>query len=73
MRGRVLALYTLVFRAGPAVGAFVIGFAAHWFDLQVLIGLAAGVFVLGIVSALPVVRRIYFPGRLSANVHEANQ
>ncbi len=36
MRGRVLALYNLVFRAAPALGAFLIGFAGHWFDLQVL-------------------------------------
>jgi predicted MFS family arabinose efflux permease len=72
MRGRVLALYTLVFRAGPAVGAFLIGFAAHWFDLQVLIGLAAGTFLIGIIGTLPAVRRIYCPGRLPTTAHEGN-
>ena len=63
MRGRVLALYNLVFRAGPALGAFLIGFAAHWFDLQVLIGLAAGVLLVGIIVSIPAVRRIYFAER----------
>jgi MFS family permease len=73
MRGRVLALYTLVFRAGPAVGAFLIGFAAHWFNLQTLIGLAAGTFLLGIIGSIPAVRRTYFPERLSTTAHEDNQ
>ena len=59
MRGRVLALYNLVFRAGPALGAFVIGLATHWLDLQSLIGLAALVFFGGVVALLPRVRRIY--------------
>jgi MFS family permease len=63
MRGRVLALYNLVFRAAPALGAFLIGFAAHWFDLQVLIGLAAGGLLLGIIASIPSVRRIYFAER----------
>jgi predicted MFS family arabinose efflux permease len=63
MRGRVLALYTMVFRAGPALGAFLIGFAAHWFDLQVLIGLAASALLLGLILSIPAVRRIYFAAR----------
>lgn len=63
MRGRVLALYTLVFRAGPALGAFLIGFAAHRFDLQLLIGLAAGAFFIGIILAIPAVRSVYFAER----------
>ncbi|OBZ94555.1 hypothetical protein ADU59_15280 [Pararhizobium polonicum] len=63
MRGRVLALYTLVFRAGPALGAFLIGFAAHRFDLQILIGLAAGAFLIGIILAIPAVRSVYFAER----------
>ncbi len=66
MRGRVLALYNLVFRAGPALGAFVIGFAAHWLDLQLLIGLAAGAFLISLILAMPAFRRIYFTERTSA-------
>jgi len=59
MRGRVLALYNLVFRAGPALGAFIIGMATHWLDLQSLIGLAALAFLIGVVALLPRVRRVY--------------
>jgi len=41
LRGRVVALYMLVFRAGPAVSAACIGFAAQWIGLQHLIGICA--------------------------------
>ncbi|WP_188052280.1 MFS transporter [Aureimonas fodinaquatilis] len=60
MRGRVLALYWMVFRAVPALGAFTIGLAAHWFNLQVLIGLAACVFIVFTLIKLPLVRQVYF-------------
>lgn len=60
MRGRVLALYNLTFRAGPALGAFVIGLMAHYFDLQWLIGLAAFILLVGVAASLPAVRRVYF-------------
>ncbi|WP_411036049.1 MFS transporter [Shinella sp. BYT-45] len=63
MRGRVLALYTLIFRAAPALGAFVLGWLAEWFDLQVMIGIAAGLFAIVVVAALPSARRIYFGER----------
>jgi len=38
MRGRVLALYGLMFRTGPCVGAFLIGQATRWAKLQWLVG-----------------------------------
>lgn len=60
MRGRVLALYMLVFRAAPALGAFALGALAEWFDLQTMIGTAAALFALIVAAALPVARRIYF-------------
>ena len=41
LRGRVVALYMLMFRAGPAVSAACIGFAAQWIGLQLLIGICA--------------------------------
>lgn len=44
MRGRVMALYGLVFRCGPALGAFLIGLAAHYFSLRWLVGGAAFAF-----------------------------
>lgn len=53
MRGRVLALYTLIFRAAPALGAFVIGWLAVWLELQPLIGIAAAVFALLVLAVIP--------------------
>lgn len=42
MRGRVLSVYTMLFNAGPALGALAVGFAADWVGLRVpLFGLAA--------------------------------
>lgn len=66
MRGRVLALYTLVFRAAPALGAFVIGSLAEWFDLQTMIGIAATLLAMILCAALPFARRIYF-GKMPSN------
>lgn len=40
-RGRVVALYSLFFRAAPSMGAFVIGLAASYFGLRVLVCVAA--------------------------------
>lgn len=59
MRGRVLALYTLVFRAGPALGAFGIGMLAEWFGLQVMIGVMAALFAVLVLAALPLARRLH--------------
>ena len=51
MRGRVLSLFGLIFRGGPALGALVIGVASEAFGLQAplavgaLLGLLAAVFL----------------------------
>jgi len=42
MRGRVLSLNTLIFNAGPAVGAFALGLVASWAGLQPPLYVAAG-------------------------------
>jgi predicted MFS family arabinose efflux permease len=42
MRGRVLSLNTLIFNAGPAVGAFALGLVASWAGLQPPLYFAAG-------------------------------
>ena len=42
MRGRVLSLNTLIFNAGPAVGAFALGLVASWAGLQTPLYVAAG-------------------------------
>lgn len=41
MRGRVLSLYGLIFRGGPAVGAFFMGFAAERIGLHIPIAVGA--------------------------------
>jgi len=43
MRGRVLSLNTLIFNAGPSVGAFALGFVASWAGLQPPLYVAAAV------------------------------
>lgn len=43
MKGRVLALYGMLFRAGPAVGTLAIGFAGELAGLQAPIAVAAAV------------------------------
>jgi predicted MFS family arabinose efflux permease len=51
MRGRVLSLFGLIFRGGPALGALIIGVASEAFGLQAplaigaLVGLLAAVFL----------------------------
>lgn len=60
MRGRVIALYGIVFRAAPGLGAFLFGLATVWVPLKWLI--AAGGFVFAfmvIVVILPLARKIY--------------
>ncbi len=37
-RGRVLSMYSLLFRSGPSAGAFVIGVASPWLGLRPLVG-----------------------------------
>jgi predicted MFS family arabinose efflux permease len=51
MRGRVLSLFGLIFRGGPALGALIMGAASEAFGLQAplavgaLVGLLAAVFL----------------------------
>ena len=42
MRGRVMSLYGMVFRAGPAAGAFVMGIASEWVGLRLPLAVGAG-------------------------------
>ncbi|MGC3963096.1 MAG: MFS transporter [Rhodocyclaceae bacterium] len=55
MRGRVMALYGLVFRTAPSLGAFIIGQGTHWIGLSWLVGsgaLAYGLFMLRLMPRL---------------------
>lgn len=60
MKGRVMASYGLIFRAGPAVGAFIIGASAQWINLQWLLGATAATFGALVMYKLPEIKRIYF-------------
>ena len=46
MRGRVVALYGMIFRAVPALGALVIGFGANWVPLDWLLSAGGVLFCL---------------------------
>lgn len=59
MRGRIVALYALIFRCGPSLGAFLMGVGAHYVPLQVLIGAAAAVFIVLVLGLVPRARRTY--------------
>jgi len=50
MRGRVLSVYAIVLRGGPALGALIMGFAAEHFGLR--LPLIVGALVLLAVSAV---------------------
>ncbi|WP_028080131.1 MFS transporter [Solimonas soli] len=56
-RGRSLALYGLLFRAGPSLGAFVAGLAAHLVGLPLVIGAAAAFGGVLLALLAPAVRR----------------
>jgi predicted MFS family arabinose efflux permease len=66
MRGRVLALYGLIFRGGPALGALLMGPIADRFGLAAPVAAGAGVLAIG-ASVLMTRRRT-----LSAHLLEAN-
>jgi predicted MFS family arabinose efflux permease len=54
MRGRVLSLFGLIFRGGPALGALVMGGASELFGLQAPLALGAA---LGIIACALTWRR----------------
>lgn len=54
MRGRILALYGMLFRGGPALGALVMGWLSEWAGLQA--PLAAGC-VIGLAALAWTIRR----------------
>jgi predicted MFS family arabinose efflux permease len=60
MRGRVLSLFGLIFRGGPALGALVMGVASEAFGLQAPLTVGA---LLGLLAAAVVWRRREAIGR----------
>ena len=66
MLGRVLSIYGLSFRAGPALGALMMGGASEWFGLQMPVAVGAAVCI---VAWLWVLRR---QGRIAAALGEGH-
>jgi predicted MFS family arabinose efflux permease len=60
MRGRVLSLFGLIFRGGPALGALVVGAASEAFGLQTPLAVGA---LLGLLAAVFLWRRREAVGR----------
>jgi MFS family permease len=60
-KGRVLALYGLIFRAGPSLGAFVIGILSQWVGLRWLLADAAALSAIFVVIISLSARRAYAP------------
>lgn len=53
MRGRVMALYLLLFRGFPALGALALGFLANMIGLRLSFAIAAGLALAFLVVMLP--------------------
>ncbi|MDR2690119.1 MAG: MFS transporter [Azoarcus sp.] len=64
LRGRVVALYGLIFRTGPAIGAFCIAQAERWFALGALVGGCAAIYAI-VLIVTPATRRAGVPSAAS--------
>jgi MFS family permease len=53
MRGRVLSVWSLIMRAGPPVGAWVLGGLAEFWDLQVVFVVATALYMLFFLAMIP--------------------
>lgn len=52
LRGRVMAIYTLIYRGTPAIGAVIIGLLAEYIGLQWAVGICAAVCIIPWLLAL---------------------
>lgn len=59
-RGRVMALYGMLWRGAPAVGAFVAGYVAEKIGLRATFEIAAGLCFVICLAALPLRKKIAF-------------
>jgi predicted MFS family arabinose efflux permease len=53
MRGRVMSLFGLTYRAGPAVGALIIGGASNYIGLQIAVAVGACISLIAVLVMLP--------------------
>jgi MFS family permease len=58
MRGRVVSLYGVIFRGGPAIGSFVMGWAAQFVGLHIPVATGAVICVAMWAWTVPRIRRI---------------
>ena len=53
MRGRVVSVWSLIMRAGPPIGAWVLGAAAEFSDLQTVFVVATAIYLIGFIAMIP--------------------
>ena len=58
MRGRVMSIYGLTYRAGPAIGALLMGMASTWAGLQVPVAAGATICLISLIFVLPHYKRL---------------
>ncbi len=58
IRGRVMSLYALTYRACPAMGALIMGTLSVWTGLQLPVILGACICILSILAVLPLMKRL---------------
>ena len=58
VRGRVMSLYSLTYRAGPAIGALLMGSLSTWIGLQIPVAGGALICLISIAIILPHQKRI---------------
>ncbi|HTI88025.1 MAG TPA: MFS transporter [Alphaproteobacteria bacterium] len=58
MRGRVVSLYGVIFRGGPAIGSFMMGWAAQFVGLHIPVATGACICIAMWIWTIPRIRRI---------------
>ena len=58
MRGRVVSVWSLIMRAGPPIGAWFLGAAAEFSDLQTVFVVATAIYTLFFIAMIPHFKRL---------------
>ena len=70
MRGRVMSLWSMILRGGPATGAWIIGAIAGFWDLQLVIAMATALYLAILLLIWP--RRQYLADTMESAPDESN-